>query len=75
MKKRVSSVLSAAIKETGDGNARDVRNLVDAVVSEQKNRLGLRRRRDNYSPSDRELATITPDDIVAGTTRYVLGRR
>ena len=75
MRKRVSSALSAAIKETGDGNARDVRNLVDAIVSEQKNRLGRRRRSEGYTPSDRELVTITPDDIVSGTTRYVAGRR
>jgi SpoVK/Ycf46/Vps4 family AAA+-type ATPase len=75
MKKRVSTVLSSAIKETGDGNARDVRNLVDAIVAAQKNRIGRRNRFEGYSPSDRELVTITPDDIIAGTERYVAGRR
>ena len=72
---RATSALQAGVRLTGDGNARDVRNLVEAIVREQKNRLGARRRVEGYTPSERELSLLTAEDIAAGSNRYATGRR
>lgn len=72
---RAASVLREGVRLTGDGNARDVRNLVESIVREQKNRLGARRRVEGYTPSERETALLTAEDIVAGANRYAAGRR
>lgn len=73
--KRIESALRSGVRTTGDGNARDVRNLVESIIREQKNRLGRRRRVEGYIPSETELQTLTVDDVVAGTRRYAAGRR
>lgn len=75
-RKQISSELSSGIRQTGDGNARDVRNLVDSIITEHKRRIGRRKRVEtDFAPSQRELKTITVDDVRAGVGAYVRGAR
>lgn len=71
----VRSALKEGIALTGEGNARDVENLVSDVLTEQKARLGRRIRAEGYRPTARDNEVLTIDDVRAGVRRYGSGRR
>jgi Cdc6-like AAA superfamily ATPase len=57
--------LTAAVKEVGTGNAREVRNLMDKIEAAHARRLAMQE-----NPSAKELTTLSSEDITQGVTLH-----
>lgn len=58
---RVAEICSVQLRDASFGNARFVRNLLDAAITRHAWRL-----RETEAPSVQELSTLLPDDLVPG---------
>lgn len=72
---QVKSALADAVRQTGEGNAGDVRNLVEYILREQTNRVWTRAASEGKNPSKRDLQLILPEDVRQGTAAYKTAAR